>query len=345
MSTIDSTQASTGDTTNNTTGDTTSDADKTAATFRSIVRRLSKQSVDKHFDAYTDVAWDDPEMAIDVTDPRFDLWPGDPLGATDWYKSQPAEVRSRIGLYRVASAMRTGWEFENVLQRGLLGVAYWLPNGADEYRYLHHETIEESQHSLMFQEFVNRTGMKVHGMPRILKGVAEHLVLPLNRRFPTLFFLFVLGGEDPVDHLQRQQLRRGGGHPLVERIMRIHVTEEARHVSYARNFLKTEVPKLGRGRRLLLSLMAPGMYGVMTRLMIDAPPSMRFRVDVPAQALKASRRTLERAALLSAAAAKPRKLCQELGLMNPVARRLWSLFGVGERTSGQIGDDAVADAA
>ena len=304
------------------------------AAFAAIVQRLSRQSVEKHFDAYTDIAWDDPEMAIDAADPRFLLWDGDPLGATDWYRSQPPEVRSRIALYRVAAAMRTGWEFENILQRGLLNIAFWLPNGTDQFRYLHHETIEESQHSLMFQEFVNRTGMKVHGMPRGIKRLAERGVLPLSRRFPELFFLFVLGGEDPVDHLQRQQLRRGGAHPLVERIMRIHVTEEARHVSYARNYLKTEVPKLPRLRRGALSLVAPPMFGIMTRLMIDAPASMRFRVEVPASVLAQARRTPERAALLVEASAKPRKLCEELGLMNPVSRRLWKLFGVGEPAAG-----------
>lgn len=304
------------------------------AAFASIVRRLSKQSVDKHFDAYSDVAWDDPDMAIDARDPRFLLWEGDPLGATTWYRSQPPEVQSRLALYRVASAMRTGWEFENVLQRGLLNIAYWLPNGSEQFRYLHHETIEESQHSLMFQEFVNRTGMAVHGMPRVIKQLAERAVLPLSRRFPELFFFFVLGGEDPVDHLQRQQLRRGGAHPLVERIMRIHVTEEARHVSYARNYLKAELPKLGWLRRGALSLLTPPMFAFMTRLMVDAPAGMHVRMDVPRSVLAEARKTPERARLLVEASAKPRRLCEELSLMNPVSRRLWKLLGVGDAPGG-----------
>jgi hypothetical protein len=297
------------------------------ATFRSIVDRLSKQSVEKHFDAYVDIDWDDPAMAIDPADSRFLLWAGDPLGATEWYRSQTPEMQARVALYRAASAMRTGWEFENVLQRGLLNIAFWLPNGSREYRYLHHETIEESQHSLMFQEFVNRTGLDVKGMPAPMKRLAERRVLRLSRKFPELFFLFVLGGEDPVDHLQRQQLRRGGSHPLVERIMRIHVTEEARHVSYARNYLKASVPKLSRTRRAALSLIAPNLYGIMTRMMIDPPRSLG-RVGVPMDVIAAARKTPERAALLRAGAAKPRKLCEELGLMNPVSRRLWALWGV-----------------
>ena len=44
-------------------------------TYRTLIERLSRQSVDKHFDAYADVAWDDPEMRIDPADPRWELPP------------------------------------------------------------------------------------------------------------------------------------------------------------------------------------------------------------------------------------------------------------------------------
>src|SRR5581483_3317693 len=41
--------------------------------WRDLVGRLNRQSTDKHFDAYADVAWDDPEMRIDRHDPRWEL--------------------------------------------------------------------------------------------------------------------------------------------------------------------------------------------------------------------------------------------------------------------------------
>src|SRR5581483_4674950 len=129
-------------------------ADRDAA-FAAIVARLSRQSVAKHFDAYEDVPWDEPGYAIDPDDPRWRLPAFDALGQTDWYRSQPESVQSRVALHRIATCMRVGWEFENVLQRGLLSYAMRLPNGAPEFRYLHHEVVEESQHTMMFQEFVN----------------------------------------------------------------------------------------------------------------------------------------------------------------------------------------------
>ena len=54
------------------------------------MQRLSRQSVEKHFDAYADIPWDDPAYAIDPDDPRFELGPDDPLGGTAWYRGQPA---------------------------------------------------------------------------------------------------------------------------------------------------------------------------------------------------------------------------------------------------------------
>ena len=63
-------------------------------TYEDTVRRLSRQSVTKHFDAYADVDWDAPEMQIDPEDPRWELNDTDPLGKTAWYQSQPQGVRA-----------------------------------------------------------------------------------------------------------------------------------------------------------------------------------------------------------------------------------------------------------
>ena len=295
--------------------------------FTNMVERLNRQSVDKHFDAYEDVAWDDPDMAVDVTDPRFALWSFDPIGQTEWYASQPADVRARLGAFRVATAMRTGWEFENILQRGLLELAFWMPNNRPEFRYVHHEIIEESQHTMMFQELINRTGLDVRGMPVRMK-VLSRAVIWLSRAFPELFFLFVIGGEDPVDYLQRRQLRGGESHPLVERIMRIHVTEEARHLSFARQYLKRAVPGLGRIRRRILADVAPVLYGTMARIMVFPNGQTLRTFAIPRPVTRAALRSPAARRLLVESVAKPRRLCAELGLMTRPARALWKLMGV-----------------
>jgi hypothetical protein len=294
-----------------------------------VLDRLNKLSVERHADAYADIDWDGEELGLDPGDLRLSLWSVDPLTATEWYRSLPPEAQVRLGLWRVATAMRVGWEFENVLQRGALTYLYRLRNGAPQFRYLHHEIIEESQHTLMFQEFVNRTGLPVRGMPWRIKRAAEVFVVPLSRRFPALFFLFVLGGEEPVDHLQRRVLRDGGLHPLVERIIRIHVAEEARHVSFARHYLTTEVPKLGWVRRQLLGIEAPIFLGIMARLMLQPSSHMLRKNNVPRSVVREAWRSPEGRELLRESVAKVRSLWGELGLLNAVNRPLWRLMKIG----------------
>src|SRR3989449_2649315 len=103
--------------------------------------------------------------------------------------------------------MKIGTQFENVLQRGLLEFAWTLANGAPEFRYVYHEVIEEGQHSLMFQEFVNRTGFDVPGLG-FWDRLGSRRGGATPRRLPPLFFLFVLGGEDPIGPVQPTALGR-----------------------------------------------------------------------------------------------------------------------------------------
>ncbi|MFI6322083.1 diiron oxygenase [Nonomuraea sp. NPDC050556] len=302
-------------------------ADKRA--YRAVIERLSKASVDKHWEPYKDIPWDDPDFLIHHDDPRWELPEVDKLGAHAWYRSRPPEVRSKIGLWRVATAMKIGLQFENLLKRGLLNYAYRLPNGSPEFRYVYHETIEEGHHGMMFQEFVNRTRLPVRGMPGPLSAIAQ--VAPWIPLISTeLFFIFVLGGEDPIDHVQRKVLKDGQKHhPLEETIMRIHIAEEARHISFARHYLRNRVPRMPRYRRLLLGVISPIILGIMARIMLAPPGSMIKEFRIP-------RNVVEEVYLRSPAASqeisdsvgKTRELCAEVGLVNGFTRRIWKVMGI-----------------
>jgi hypothetical protein len=296
--------------------------------YRDLLARLSQQSVVKHFDAYADVAWDDPAMAIDADDARWELPDTDSLAATDWYRSQPPGVRSRIGLHRIALNMKVGLQFESILKRGLLEYASTLPNGAPEFRYAYHEVIEEAHHSLMFQEFVNRTGLEVPGMPWHMELGARRVV-KLGRRFPELFFLFVLGGEDPIDHVQRQALRTDQVHPLLERIMRIHVTEEARHLSFARHYLKRNVPRLSWWKRRVLAVQTPFILGQMAGQMLFVPPVVVRTYGIPKDVLRqAYFDNPEARQFVKDSLRKVRELAVDIGIVTPLSRRIWKRFGI-----------------
>lgn len=272
-----------------------------------------------------DVAWDAPEHAIDPRDPRWELGEDDLLGATDWYRSQPADRRARLGLHRIAGQMRLGFEFENVLSRGLLELAMSLPPRAAELRYALHEVIEEGQHSLMFNEFVRRTGLPVRGLSPF-ETIASRRVTALARSFPEMFLVHVLGGEAPIDRVQRRALESEHAlHPLQERIMRIHILEEARHVCFAKEYLRAHVPELGTLKRWRLSVATPVVLGVMANQMLRLPSWLARAYGVPAAVLNAAYGTAAHRHSVLDCLEPVRSLAVELGLVTPSVVPLWRL--------------------
>ncbi|WP_219466654.1 AurF N-oxygenase family protein [Nonomuraea rhizosphaerae] len=299
--------------------------------YEAVIARLSKASVDKHWEPYKDIPWDDPDFHVDQADPRWELPDVDKLGGHPWYLARPPETRAMIGLWRVATAMKIGLQFENLLKRGLLNYAYRLPNGSPEFRYVYHETIEEGHHGMMFQEFVNRTKLPIRGMPGPLSFLAQ--VAPWIPLISTeLFFVFVLGGEDPIDHVQRKLLKDGRAHhPLEEAIIRIHIAEEARHISFARHYLRNRVPRMPRRRRLMLGVLSPLVLGLMARIMLAPPGPMIRRFGIPPGVVAdVYLRNPEAKQEIRDSVGRTRELCVEIGLVNRLTRRIWQVMGIWE---------------
>jgi len=296
--------------------------------YEALLMRLSRQSVAKRYECYRDIDWDAPDNRVDPADPRWVLLPTDPLGATAWYKTRPAAERARMGLYRVATFMKVGLQFENVLSQGLLRFALSRDEHSPEQRYAYHELIEESHHSMMFAEFVRRTGFTIPGLSRGWARL-DQIVVELGARFPELFFVFVLGGEDPIDYAQRMALAsRDDWHPLVKRMTQIHITEEARHLCFARAFLREHVPKLSPAKRALLAVAAPGVLRLTTELMLRPPVEMMREFAIPREVIEEAF-TLNPAyrEVTHASLAKVRALLDELGLVTGRTQRVWRALG------------------
>jgi len=182
---------------------------------------------------------------------------------------------------------------------------------------------------LMFQEFVNRTGLDVPGLAW-WQRCGSRQVVRFGRTFPELFFIFVLGGEDPIDHVQRTALRSGRPlHPLLRRIMQIHVTEEARHLCFARHYLKEHAPRLGPVRRFVLSRRAPLILAIMAQMMMRPSAQIVRTYGIPRAVIREAytRNPVHRTRTLEALR-KVRELCEEIGLITPGSTRVWKLLGV-----------------
>jgi hypothetical protein len=299
------------------------------ADYHKLLSRLCAASVTRRYEAYRDIAWDDPGMQVDPGDPRWQLPDDHPLGATEWYRAQPPETRSRIGLNMSAGFCYTGRVFEGVLSRGLLRFAATQPHNSLEYRFAYHEVIEEAHHSLMFQEFVNRAGLPV---PIVNADFiqATSTVAEFGTTFPELLFIYALGGEDPIDYVQREGHRkRSDRHPLIQRISQIHIVEEARHVAFARAYLRLNVPELSDAKRTEMSLAVPGILGVLSSLMMQPPEHIIETYGIPSDVIdEAFTNNPAHRNLVVASLSKIRALCDELELMTDEATQLWEQAGL-----------------
>ncbi|MDO9355735.1 MAG: diiron oxygenase [Solirubrobacteraceae bacterium] len=307
--------------------------------YRKMLRTLSEGSVHVHFDPYDDIDWDAPEMAFDATDPRWIL-PAhlDPLGATAWYQALPTQKQIELGQWRVLNVMKVGAAFESALIRGLMHYAIELPNGSPEFRYCLHEMTEECNHIQMFQELINRTGIDVPGTRKHF-GVMLPFLGFIGGYDPLALMIGILGGEEPIDHYQKHAIRSANLPTAVQRVMEIHIAEEARHISFAVAFLQLRLPQLNRVQRFGLSLSFPVIMRWLANEIMTPPRSIAKRFGIPREVMKeafwgspASRE------ILTSYFGDMRALAEETGLMNRVSRRLWKRLGIAGEPSRYRGE-------
>ena len=291
-----------------------------------LLSTLSEGSVRRNFNPYTDINWDAPEFDVIAADERWILPATDPLGRHPWYRAQSVSRQIEIGQWRQANVAKVGLQFESILIRGLMNYSFWVPNGSPEYRYCTHEAIEEGNHTLMFQEMVNRIGVDVPGMPRLLRWLSP-LIQLVAGPLPIPFFFGVLAGEEPIDHTQKQVLREGKElHPIMEKVMAIHVAEEARHISFAHEYLRKRLPHLNRRQRLLLSINVPIIMRVLCQAILVPPRSFFREYGIPLAIRKELFfRSPESRKWLQDMFGDVRMLCCDTGLMNPPAKLIWRI--------------------
>ncbi|MGW5260810.1 diiron oxygenase [Microbispora sp. NPDC004025] len=101
-------------------------------------------------------------------------------------------------------------------------------------------------------------------------------------------------------------------------------------IAYARNTTTRRMPRMPRHRRFALSVLTPLIIGLMARIMLSparlrdqgVPHSRRRR----ARGLRGQPR--DGRADPRDSVARTRELCADLGMMNPVSRRLWRVMGI-----------------
>jgi hypothetical protein len=141
-----------------------------------------------------------------------------------------------------------------------------------------------------------------------------------------VLWVAALIGEEIFDSIQRRMMDDPDLQPMVQRLMRIHVTEEARHIQFARDGLRKRTPTMGRPVRMWVSNIN-GLGGYFFRyLFTSRVPYLRVGLDAD-RARQLARTSPHRQDVQVAGFAPLAAFLDEVGLMGPIARRLWRRTG------------------
>lgn len=203
-----------------------------------LSERLLKSSARHNYDPEVDLDWEaEPVPGLWFMQPeRMSLY-GTPL-----WERLTEEQRIELSRHEVASIASVGVWFEIVLMRLLLREVYKRDPRSDWVHYALTEVSDECRHSTMFGKAIDRFGVPAYG-PR----PAAHTVARLSgitMHGPSMYAATLIG-EEPVDRWQRDLMHDERIQPMIRMVARIHVMEEARHVSFAREEVAKGVAELG----------------------------------------------------------------------------------------------------
>lgn len=203
-------------------------------------QRLLKSSANKFYDPEVDIDWNAPLE----DDKRYVLEHRSTLYGTKLWERLTPEQRIELGKHEVATIATTGLWFEILLMQMLLKEVYNEDPTTNHAQYALTEIADECRHSTMFARMAERIGCPAYGPPEPLRQLGK--LLPPIGYGPALYGS-ILVAEEVLDQLQREQMNDPGIQPLVRMVNRIHVLEEARHVTFAREEVTRGVAKLGKG--------------------------------------------------------------------------------------------------
>lgn len=294
-------------------------ADQTVTSVESVAARLLSGSVRKSYDPVVDVDWDAP------LDPDKMFLPPEVVslyGTSMWAQMTPTQ-RRELSRQELANVLTVGLWFENVLNRILLRELISDDPTSNHAHYTLTEMGDECRHMVMFGQLIKHIEARPYRMKAPMRVVAR--ALPSVLRGP-MVWVGALLGEEIFDAIQRKTLDDPELQPVVSRVMRIHVAEEARHISFARDSVARQVEDLSAAQRAYVQTTVAVAAPVFLWLLTN--PAVYRRIGLDGQSARA-------AALANPHFRQARQYGFEAlsefldrnGMLGPVGRRSWRRCG------------------
>ncbi|WP_020668777.1 AurF N-oxygenase family protein [Amycolatopsis nigrescens] len=230
-------------------GKAVGDREKTA-------KRLLNASAEKFYDPQVDIDWDAPmlEGAPYLPEHRVSLY------GTSLWDGLSQEQRLELGRHEAVSMVSYGIYAEVALMHLLLRIVAEGDPSSRHSQYTLTEIGDECRHSTMFGRFIGKSGLPAYRQPWLAAHAFKFIsLIPIG---PVSYGMALLI-EEILDRGQRETMVDESLQPHMRMLNRIHVLEEARHISFAREELVRSAEKLNRFQlwlnRLVLAVAANGV--------------------------------------------------------------------------------------
>jgi hypothetical protein len=288
---------------------------KTVNDREATAERLLRSSLDHSYEPGIDIDWEAPlvDGAWGIPEHRVSLY------GTELWDGLTDEQKRTLSVHELCSVARIGLWFEMILMQMLLRYSYDRDPRRQHIQYALTEIADECRHSIMFAKMTERYGVPDYG-PRTLTH-------ELGRLFKTIgsgpaMFAGTLFVEEILDQLQREAMRDDSVQPLTRMVNKIHVTEEARHVRYAREELMRIMPRTNAAERVYARYASARIAFVVARNLIHRDVYRSVGID-PKVGRKAALANPHHREMLRWSARKLVPFLREQGIIGGPTEVLW----------------------
>ncbi|WP_018869353.1 MULTISPECIES: diiron oxygenase [unclassified Thioalkalivibrio] len=183
-----------------------------------------------------------------------DFWIPEPaisLYGTPEYDRLSDALKRRLSQYEFIYFISGALWLEGLFMERIARISMHSADRLDRLNYRLHELREEAGHSLMFIEFMRRSGLELP-LRRFPKPRMATLVGRFAPFESAVFWIAVMIGEEVPDRMNRLIRRhRETISPTVHDVVTTHMIDEARHMAHARDTLEQHMETLPNWQKML----------------------------------------------------------------------------------------------
>jgi hypothetical protein len=284
-------------------------------TADAVSQRLLRSTAKQSYDPEVDIDWDAPlvEGAWFMQPERLSLY------GTAMWEAMSREQQVELSKHEIASIASVGLWFELILLQILARELYDEDPCSDRTQYALTEIGDECRHSVMFGKAIARCGAPAYGPTRHVHR--------LGRGFKAIAsgvsaYASILVAEEILDRWQREMMKDDRVQPMTRMVSRIHVLEEARHMTFARDEVERMMPTLSKRQLAWHRMITAQTAFMVARTLVNPKVYAAIGLD-PREARRAALGNPHYQETLLWMGERVVSFIDEQGLIGPAERPLW----------------------